>query len=205
VTDDSLIRFAQTYRLEAAAVLVQVAKDETAPAAARSSAAEKILAYSDGKPSQARQLTVGDLQAMPDDLKMELLQALLSHYMPDGFQKILKSACDDAVAQFAAVQAASLPKLNRTKIPKFVRRAPVADLPPALEPAADAISGDLSADLDVPGGCIGDAPASPLLPPSNGISNVTQLPGTRREHPFSQNCDNDRPALMTKARPPHRP
>jgi hypothetical protein len=204
VSEDSLTRFAQTYRLEAAAVLVQVAKDESAPAAARSSAAEKILAYSDGKPSQARQLTVADLQSMPDNLRMELLQALLSHFMPDGFQKILKSACDDAVAQFAAKQA-SLPKPNR-----FRRQAPVPpDLPPALSPPANAIRSDLSGKVDPAGGCMPATPtpalSAALIASPHPSARVVQLPGTRREHPFSQNCDNDRPALMTKARPPHRP
>jgi hypothetical protein len=153
----------------------------------------------------ARQITLADVSSMPDDLRQQLLEALLSFYMPGGFKALLKAACDDAVAQFAALQAALPPP----KPPRF-RRGPRAlrgdaPVPPALSPGADAIRSDSSGVSASAGGCIGDAPASPLLPPSNRVSNVVTLPGTRREDPFSQNCDNDRPALMTKARPPRRP
>jgi hypothetical protein len=148
VSDDPTItEFAKNHRLDVAAVLVQIAQDESAPAAARASAAEKILAYSDGKPSQARQLTVGDLQAMPDELRMELLQALLGHYMPSGFQQILKQAVDDAVAQ------ARLTFAKPAKPCRFIRQNPApADPPPAEPPATNAIRSDLSGLSGAPGG-----------------------------------------------------
>ena len=92
MTDD-LTQFAQTYRLDAAAVLVQIAKDESVPAAARASAAEKILAYSDGRPVTAKPMTVADIAAMSPDLRSELLYALLTHYdavLPGRFQALMK-------------------------------------------------------------------------------------------------------------------
>jgi hypothetical protein len=164
VTDDpSITEFARNHRLDVAAVLVQIAQDASAPAAARASAAERILAYSDGKPSQARQLSVADLATMPDTLKEELLHALLGHYLPSGFQALLKQACNDAVAQFAAKQA-SLPKPQPKN--RFTRQSPApATEPPAADPGAAAIRSDSSAVPAAPG--VHSRPDR--LPPSNPL------------------------------------
>jgi hypothetical protein len=133
--DDEVVTLARRYRKEALASLVTVLRDEHAPASARAAASAKLLEYSDGKPGMARQLTVADIGNMPDDLRQQLLEALLTYYMPGGFQALLKAACDDAVAKFAARKAA-LPR------PRMTRRAPV---PPASNPGREAIRGDSSA------------------------------------------------------------
>jgi hypothetical protein len=55
MSDETITKFAQRYRLEAAAALVQIIRDESASPNARAAAAEKILLYSDGRPGQANQ------------------------------------------------------------------------------------------------------------------------------------------------------
>ena len=135
MTDDTTItKFAQGYRLEAAAVLVQIAKDESAPAASRVASAERILAYSDGKPSQARSLTVADVGQMTPELRRELLHALLVHYqteLPSQFQALIKASVDEALAQQTKKVSASLrePKAALPRPNRFTRRAPVAPRP----------------------------------------------------------------------------
>src|SRR6266478_3759310 len=110
MTDDSITRFARHYRLEAAAVLVQIAKDESAPPQARAAAAEKILAYSDGRPGAARSITVADLELMDDEQRQDLLHALLTRYeleMPGQFKQMMEQA------YVAAMQRMATPRPNR--------------------------------------------------------------------------------------------
>jgi hypothetical protein len=110
---DELIKFARKYRTVAAAALVQIVSDESAPAAARISAAERILSYSDGRPGQARPVTVADIARMDDDQRFELLNALVQHYWPAGVNALIAAAVDEAFKQ----QAPALP---------FVRGAPAS-------------------------------------------------------------------------------
>src|SRR5215831_19846568 len=100
MSDDSVTKFAQRFRLEAAATLVAVCRDESAPASARAVAAKDILSYSDGKPGQAKPVTVADVAAMSDDQRQELLNALLNHYTPGGSEALLRDACNEAVRQY---------------------------------------------------------------------------------------------------------
>ena len=97
--DDEVVSLARRYRKEALASLVTVLRDESAPASARAQASAKLLEYSDGKPGQARQITIADVSHMPDELRQQLLDALLGHYMPNGQRALLKAACDEAVAR----------------------------------------------------------------------------------------------------------
>ena len=154
--DDEVVSLARRYRREAVASLVTVLRDESAPASARAQASAKLLEYSDGKPGQARQISVADLQSMPDDLRQQLLEALLNHYQPDGYrlfvEQTMQQCIDDAMAQ------ASLPKPNRFKRGPLAGKGPevprwppapraerVAEPGAALEPPADALSAAYSA------------------------------------------------------------
>jgi hypothetical protein len=97
MTDD-LTSFARKYRQEAAAALVTVIRDDTAPASARTAAAERILAYANGRPQAAKQITVVDIGRMTEEERMELFQALLHHYLPEGsLQALLKQSVDEAM------------------------------------------------------------------------------------------------------------
>jgi hypothetical protein len=232
VVDDEVVRLARRFRKEAVASLVATLRDDRAPASAKASASATLLSYSDGKPGMARQISVADIGQMTPALRQELLHALLVHFqteLPAQFQALLKSAVDDAVAQARLTFAKPKP----AKPCRFIRQAPVPEAvppnmltlgatapePPAADPPEAAIRSDLSGISVAPPGSTPETARPPLSAPrspSGGASdeafsnlanrsNVVTLPGTRREHPFSQNCDNDRPALMTKARPPHRP
>jgi hypothetical protein len=108
---DSLTRFAQRYRREAAAVLVQIAKDEDAPASARAGAAERILAYSDGRPGASRPITTEDIDTFDDDQCERLFRALLRRFelRTPGFWAGLTQQMLD----YARAQEAILPKPNR--------------------------------------------------------------------------------------------
>jgi hypothetical protein len=87
--DDEVVRVARHFRVEAAACLVAIIRDETAPASARANAAEKILLYSDGRPGPAKQIAVADLASLTLDEKLELLLALVTQIENDapGFWK----------------------------------------------------------------------------------------------------------------------
>jgi hypothetical protein len=182
--DDEVVSLARRYRKEAVASLVTVLRDESAPASARAQASAKLLEYSDGKPSQARQITVADLASMPDALREDLLNALLSHYMPSGHQALLRQACEDAVKQ-----AGLSLRVGFVRGPKA--QAAPADLAPPLTPPCDPISRDSSGHLGEAGACPGETPLAAVGPGFRGDGeqfncalkspNVVQLPGTRRE------------------------
>ena len=74
--DDEVVSLARRFRKEALASLVTVLRDEHAPASARAQASATLLEYSDGKPGQARQLTVADVTAMTPYLRENLLTRL---------------------------------------------------------------------------------------------------------------------------------
>jgi hypothetical protein len=162
IADDEIVSLARFYRRESLATLVAVSRDQSAPASARAQAASRLLEYSDGRPSQARQITVADIGQMSASLREELLSALLLHYqveLPDQFRSMI---VDQAMAlhqahQAALAQQAALPKPNR-----FKRQAPVAAEPPPSDPAAEAIRGDLSAKVDAPGGLTPETARPPL-------------------------------------------
>ena len=192
--DDEVVSLARRYRKEAVASLVTVLRDESAPASARAQASAKLLEYSDGKPSQARQITVADLASMPDALRADLLNALLSHYMPSGHQALLRQPCEDAVKQ-----AGLSLRVGFVRGPKA--QAAPADLAPPLTPPCDPISRDSSGHLGEAGACPGETPLAAVgpgfrgggdlaEPPAMRIAgdrpdNVVQMPGTRADRPPS--------------------
>src|SRR5215471_9909193 len=67
IADEEVTKLARRYRPESLATLISVCRDERAPASARVSAASKLLEYSDGKPGQAKPVTVADVAAMSDE------------------------------------------------------------------------------------------------------------------------------------------
>jgi hypothetical protein len=122
--DVSITQFAAKYRHTAAAVLVQIAMDEAQPAAARAACAEKILAYSDGRPGASKAITVADLELMSDEQRRDLLNALLTRYeveMPGQFKALMEEA------YVSAMKRMSLPNPNR-----FRRGPPAAPLGPQV-------------------------------------------------------------------------
>jgi hypothetical protein len=97
--DDELAAFARRHRTEAAASLVATIRDPNATASSRTQAATKLLEYADGRPGQAKPLTVADLASMSDDERSQLFHALVTHYCPDGIQSLIKAAVDEALAK----------------------------------------------------------------------------------------------------------
>src|SRR5207302_9478835 len=97
VTDDEITKLSRRFRLESIATLISVCRDERAPATARAQAATKLLEYSDGRPGQARQVTVADLAAMTAEQRHELFSALVTYYETDmpGFLKQVMEEADE--------------------------------------------------------------------------------------------------------------
>jgi uncharacterized protein (UPF0147 family) len=139
VTDDlTITKFAQHYRLEAAAVLVQIARDETAPANARAAAAEKILAYSDGRPGASKAITVADLDLMSDEQRNELLNALLTKYeteMPGQFKALMEEAYLSALKRLDAPK----PKIGFRRGPPAAPLGPHVPLPRDTQSTASVV------------------------------------------------------------------
>jgi hypothetical protein len=107
--DTTLTQFAQSYRMDAAAVLVQIAKDEEAPAHARAQAAKEILAYSDGRPGASKPITVADFDQMTPEQLHEMFHQLL-RYLTQYYPGLV-SQWFDAYADVS--QRLGLPKPNR--------------------------------------------------------------------------------------------
>ena len=100
--DESVTRFAQKHRLRAAAALVQIVDDEDASANARVSASQSILAYRDGRPGQARQVTIADVAGMSRDECVDLVQACcerLERAEPGLFWQIMGQTVERAGVQ----------------------------------------------------------------------------------------------------------
>jgi hypothetical protein len=127
VTDTTTIRINDRFRNDAIACLVQLVRDEGAPAASRAQAATKLLEYSVGRPVSAKPISVADIEAMSEETRQQLLHALLVHYrtaLPDEFQALLTAAVNEALVQQATT----------TAIPRFTRRAPLPALPSPQPP-----------------------------------------------------------------------
>jgi hypothetical protein len=103
MTDD-LVSFAGRYQRDAAAALIQVIRDETAPAASRVAAAKEVLAFS----KSIRPITVHDIAAMDEQTRHQLWAALFTHYqneIPERFSALLREAVNDALAQQASIKS----------------------------------------------------------------------------------------------------
>jgi hypothetical protein len=141
MTDHTTIRINDRFRNDAIACLVQLVRDESAPAASRAQAATKLLEYSVGRPVSAKPITMADIEAMSEETRQQLLHALLVHYrtaLPGEFQALLTAAVNEALVQQATITANSL----AVKVPPFTRRAPIPALPsqqPLVKPPAAAV------------------------------------------------------------------
>jgi hypothetical protein len=128
MTDD-LVQFARLYRREAAAALVDIVRDEGASANARAQAARDILSYSDGKPQQAKQVTLTDLDKLTQQERVSLLYDLMQRC--ESETGIIQAMMRDAVIEAAAIAASNQP----TPRFGFRRGNPMLALPtpPALQ------------------------------------------------------------------------
>lgn len=176
--DEEISALARRYRRESIATLIAVSRNSRAPASARAAAAAKVLEYSDGRPAQARQVTVSDLTIMSPDQRQELLHALLIQYeteMPGVFKAMMTEAYNEALHKVTA----------SPKPPRFTRGPPRQRLPhqPQREPSATAPPrSGASAEVSSPIVARGDGIATgeqpqPVPPPDN----VVPLP--RGTHP----------------------
>jgi len=148
IADEEVRKLARRYRPESIATLIAVCRNERAPASARASAASKLSEYSDGKPGQAKQVTVTDVAAMSDEERQQLLDVLLGHYAHGGFRTLLAMACDEAVRQYQQTLAAHKPK-------RFQRGD---GSPPSRFQRGDAMP-SLLPPITSPAGCVGAAPS----------------------------------------------
>src|SRR5215469_6126703 len=147
IADEEVRKLARRYRPESIATLIAVCRDERAPASARVSAASKLLEYSDGKPGQAKPVTVADVAAMSDEQRQQLLDALLGHYAPGGFRALLAQSCDEAVRKYQQTLAAHRPKRFQRgggSPPSRFQRDAMPALPAPLTSPASARSQPLS-------------------------------------------------------------
>ena len=79
-------------------------------------------------------MTVADVAAMSDEQRQQLLDALLTHYAPNGFQALLAQSCDEAVKQYQQTIAAHKPNRFRRGANRFQRGDAAATLALASEP-----------------------------------------------------------------------
>jgi hypothetical protein len=96
------ITISDRFRDDAVACLVQIVRDEGAPAAARASAARDLLAYNAGRPGQSRPIKAADLGRLSEDERQELFHALVTHYFPGGIQALLRESVDQALLALPA-------------------------------------------------------------------------------------------------------
>jgi hypothetical protein len=170
MADDELIRIARRYRKESIATLITICRDEHSSSASRAAAASKLLEYSDGKPGQSRTIAVADLATMSDDLRQQLLEALLNHYQPNGYllfvQETMRQCIDDAMAQ------ASLPAPKKCRFKRGPGAAPHIPRWPA--PTAPSISHEQQAELGPEAyAATAEAPPAPAGPVFRGAGDDT--------------------------------
>jgi hypothetical protein len=181
---DSITRFAQKHRLHAAAALVQIIRDEDASPQARAAAAERILAYSDGRPGAPRPVTVADLDLMSPEERRALWLALFTSYeedMPGQVRELMTAAYVEALQRVAS------PRPNRfqrgdSASPKqigFTRGAPPPAQPNTRLPEPSS--------LKVGGSSYPNSGHSPFA-----HRELLQAPaGDIKEARVSQNCDTE--------------
>ena len=105
--DDEVTSIARRYRRVSIATLISVCRNERAPAAARATAAAKLLEYSDGRPGAARPVTVADLDLMTPEDRQELWMALFTHYeavMPGEIKELMTAAYVEAMQRVASTR-----------------------------------------------------------------------------------------------------
>jgi hypothetical protein len=127
--DDEVTSIARRYRIEAAATLVTVCRDDNAPASARAQAATKLLEYADGRPGAAQPIKVSDLELMDDEQRRALLHALLTRYeteVPGQFKQMMEEAYVAAMQRMASPQRIGFTRGSpEPKEIRFTRGAPV--------------------------------------------------------------------------------
>ncbi len=187
MTDDSITRFAQKHKFVGAAALVQIIRDEDASPNARAQAAQQILAYSDGRRGPTKQVTLADVEAMTDEQRQNLLDALLTRHeteMPGQFKQLMIEAYTEALAQ----QQAVLPKPN-----KFTRGEPTPKSPHIPQPEPAIAKKPLAGPIAAPAvrsharvvqATAGEA-VEPALPLPHGHNVVPMARGT---HPIIPNA-----------------
>jgi hypothetical protein len=176
------IRIHDKFRNDAIACLVQLVRDESAPAASRASAATKILEYSVGRPVQAKAITVADIGAMTEEQRQELLHALVNHYLPGGVEALIKEAVDTALTQ-QTTQPKPLPFIRKAPTPSTSNNA--ARSPENAPSRAPTLCSSGEAELGVQeplkasSGRAGKKPP----PPNNIVPLHPEYAGTGHIHP----------------------
>src|SRR5215469_13505964 len=205
--DDSVTKFAQKNRLLAAAALLQVTGDESAPPNARVAAAEKILAYSDGRPGISRRITLTDVASLTADQREQLAEALvgvmahderqhflhllLTYYeleMPGDFKAKMVDAFQEALAK-----EAKRPRFQRDALPSLPPPlpSPAATLSQPSSPLKPLVASDGHADASgsprTPTRGAGELPNSPSNPPQPDPQHVD---GRIPVNPILRHLDN---------------
>ena len=165
--------------------------DEEAPPSVRLEAAKAYDAIENGRPGIARAVSVDDISSLDDDQCERLFRSLVNRIeakQPGFFKAMMRQVVDEMLV-LQATQAA-LPKPNRFRRGPMAGKGPEVPRwhwpphPPTLEPCADAIRSDLSAESAAGPAQPPADPEMPLYEPVIGSrDNVVTLPGTARRPP----------------------
>jgi hypothetical protein len=151
---------------EATATLIRVCRDESAPAAARTAAAERILAYSDGRPSASKHIAPQDIAAMSRAERGSLWQALFD---TEEFPPFVQERIREAIS--LAVQQMTLPRPNR-----FTRGTPTPPPPHVPQPNKPARERATEAFCANSGDASGNARSKPSPLTGGSVDQRTGLP-----------------------------
>jgi hypothetical protein len=122
-----LTRSARLFRDEAIAALVATMRSDKAMPGVKAQAAVKLLEISDGKPQQAKQVVLTDLDKLTQQERVLLLVDLMQRC--ESETGILQAMMRDAVIEAAAITASNQP----TPRFGFRRHAPLPALPAPTE------------------------------------------------------------------------
>jgi hypothetical protein len=188
IADDELVRIARRFRKESIATLITICRDVNAPASARAAASAKLLEYSDGRPGQARPITVEDISDLDDDQCERLYRALMNRIetrRPGFFKAMMRDIVDQMLALQATQPSLPVPKKFGFRRGKLAGAGPAVPRWPTTPPASIG-HGALQAELG-PEAPLHTAPSDLR---SNSLvnrvtGNVVVMPGVeRRPAPF---------------------
>jgi hypothetical protein len=154
----SLSALARSFRHQTIATLVTISNDPSRSDTARTMAARTLMEYDSGRPGNTRPVAVDDVSDLDDDQFERVFHAVMRRIearQPGFYKTIIQQIVDAMLAKQMA--ALATPRPNRFKRGPQAQPVP-PDPEPTFEPAADAISGDSSADLHAAGG---SQPADP--------------------------------------------
>jgi hypothetical protein len=143
----ALLRAMRASALKQNGSLLLAMREPEAPGTpARVAAATKMLELSNGRPGQAKPITVADLPSMTQEQRKELLAALLFQYeteMPGQFKQLLQEITDQAMdLLMSRMAAAPPPRLTHQPTQQVITARKVTRPEPSPSPPDNVVTLD---------------------------------------------------------------